>query len=357
MLRATLLAVTVLFVAPAGAAAAIGQVEPLTVRGYDDCVQATGRPGELAMPATDGVRFVQATREGLKAGPALAAREALRVRLGRVAGQRRGRDRGGAARRERGRRERSRAGRRSVGRARDDRAGSGVAGGRRARRRLGPRRRDRELARVAVRSQPGSIRRVRVARRSPGGAFGAAEPLGEVAKRHELVLPAVAGTGEAFVLTTTAADTGTPSHVPLRVWTAAPGAAFGAPGTVGSMRREHAPALAAAADGRVLVAWSDGASLHVTEREPGGRFAAPVRLGDADERPGFAAGVTVGPAGEAAVGWVQFGRGEAQIASRRAPGAFGPPTRIARRRGARGQTAMRSSPARPSRTCTSAAGP
>ena len=60
-----------LFVTPAGATAAIGRVEPLTVRGYDDCVQATGRPGELALPATDGVRFVQATREGLEAGPAI----------------------------------------------------------------------------------------------------------------------------------------------------------------------------------------------------------------------------------------------------------------------------------------------
>lgn len=71
MLRATLLAVAVLSVAPAAAAADIGQVEPLTFRGYEDCVHATGRPGELAVPATDGVRFVQATREGLKAGPAL----------------------------------------------------------------------------------------------------------------------------------------------------------------------------------------------------------------------------------------------------------------------------------------------
>ena len=54
-----------------------------------------------------------------------------------------------------------------------------------------------------------------------------------------------------------------------------------------------------------------------------------MRLGDADERSGFAVGVAVGPAGEAAVGWLRFGRGEAQIASRRTPGAFGPPTRVA----------------------------
>ena len=78
----------------------------------------------------------------------------------------------------------------------------------------------------------------------------------------------------------------------------------------------------------MLVAWSDGPSLLVTEREPGGSFAAPVRLGHADERSGFATGVTAGPAGEAAVGWLRFG-GEVQIASRRTPGAFGLPTRVA----------------------------
>ena len=173
----------------------------------------------------------------------------------------------------------------------------------------------------------GSIRRVRVARRSPGGAFGPGELLGKAATRHELVLPAVAATGEAFVLTTTSPDTGTPDQVPLRMWTAAPGAAFGAPTAIGRMYRDHAPGLAAAADGRVLVAWSDGAALRVTEREPAGGFGAPVRLGTADDGPAFAVGVTLGPAGEAAVGWVQHRRGEARIASRRALGAFGPPSR------------------------------
>src|SRR4051794_8075739 len=69
MLRVALLAAIVLFVVPAAAMAAVGQVEPLIVRGYDDCVHATGRTGELGLPATDGVRFVQATRDGLRVGP------------------------------------------------------------------------------------------------------------------------------------------------------------------------------------------------------------------------------------------------------------------------------------------------
>ena len=330
MLRVTLLAVAVLLVAPAGATAAIGQVEPLTVRGSEDCVHATGRPGELALPATAGVRFAQATREGLQVGPRIELAE--RFECGSVVSRANG---AGVI----------------AGAPRDESAvvvsvrepGGGAWSAPVTIALESDWRADVVRAAVSDRGDvvvswresrfgsTGSIRRVRVARRSPGGAFGAAEPLGEVANRHELVLPAVAGTGEAFVLTTTAEDGGSPSRVPLRVWTAAPAAAFGAPATVGSMWRRHAPALAAADDGRVLVAWSDGTSLHVTEREPGGPFAAPVRLGDADARSGFAVGVTVGPAGEAAVGWLRFERGEAQIASRRAPGAFGPPTRVAGR--------------------------
>ena len=164
--------------APAAAAAAIGQVEPLAFRGYDDCVQATGRPGELVVPATDGVRFVQATREGLKAGPAL--RLAKRFECGSVVSRANG---AGVI----------------AGAPRDESAvvvsvrepGGGAWGARvtiameaewRA-----------EVVRAAVsdrgdvivawresRSAPntGSIRRVRVARRSPGGTFGAAETLG-----------------------------------------------------------------------------------------------------------------------------------------------------------------------------------
>jgi hypothetical protein len=333
MLRFVLLVTVVLSMAPAGAMAAIGQVDPLTVRGYgyDDCVQATGRPGELALPSTDGVRFAQATREGLKAGPPMKL--AKRFECGSVVSRANGagviagaprddgavvvsvREPGGGAWSAPVTIALEEDWRVDVVRAAVSDRGDVIVSWRESR--FGP--------------NTGSIRRVRVVRRSPGGAFGAVEPLGEVANRHELVLPAIAGTGEAFVLTTTAEGSGSPSQVPLRVWSAGPGAAFGAPGTVGSMRRRHAPALAAAADGRVLVAWSDGASLHVTEREPGGTFAAPVRLGDADEPSGFAAGVTVGAAGEAAVGWQRFGRGDVQIASRRTPGAFSSPTRVAAR--------------------------
>jgi hypothetical protein len=95
----------------------------------------------------------------------------------------------------------------------------------------------------------GSIRRVRVARRSPGGAFGGAELLGEVANRHELVLPAVAGTGEAFVLTTTTEDGGAPAQVPLRVWIAGEPIAVR---LVEGNRRRYTVTLRAGADARCV---------------------------------------------------------------------------------------------------------
>ena len=131
------------------------------------------------------------------------------------------------------------------------------------------------------------------------------------------------------MLTTTAPDAGPPSHVPLRVWSAGEGRRSGRREPSGrcdasTARRSPPPPTAGCSS-----PWSDGASLNVTEREPGGTFAAPVRLGEADPRSGFTTGVTVGSAGEASVSWVQSGPGEAQIASRRTPGAFGPPTRIA----------------------------
>ena len=326
MLRATLLAITVLCVAPVGAGAAVGQVAPIPGRGYDDCLQVTGLPGELVMPAPGGIRFVAATREGLKPGAVLQLADAFEC--GSVVSRANGAGVIAGAGRE------AAAVTVSVREPGSSTWGAPVTIALQAQWRP-------DVVRAAVSDRGdvvvawretrfgpgGSIRRLRVARRSPGGAFGPGEVLGKAAERHELVLPAVAATGEAFVLTTTAPDTGTPDHVPLRMWTAALGAAFGAPTAIGSMHRNHAPALAAAADGRVLVAWSDGSRLRVTEREPAGAFGAPVPLGAADGGPGFAVGVTLGPAGEAAVGWIRYGRGEARIASRRVPGAFGPPSR------------------------------
>ena len=251
-------------------------------------MHATGRPGELVVPATDGVRFVQATREGLKAGPAL--RLAKRFECGSVVSRANGAGViAGTPRDEScGRRERARAGRRKLGRAGDDHAGSGVAGGIRARGRLGPRRRDRDAG-ARRGSVPTRVRSGGCAWRAgaPAARSAPGELLGEVAE------PSRAGpagrspaTGEAFVLTTTAPDTGSPAHVPLRVWTRRRRSRVrGARPRSGRCdaitgRRSPPPPTAGCS-------WRGATARHcnVTEREPGGTFAAPVRLGAADDAP------------------------------------------------------------------------
>ena len=79
LMRAALVALALLAATPATAGAQFGQVEPLTLRGDDDCVRTTGAPGELALPATDGVRFAQATRAGAPARPDRRAGQRVRV--------------------------------------------------------------------------------------------------------------------------------------------------------------------------------------------------------------------------------------------------------------------------------------
>ena len=96
LMRVALVALALLAATPATAGAQFGQVEPLTLRGDDDCVRTTGAPGELALPATDGVRFAQATPHGCPAGPDRHAGQGVRVLRGRHARERRGRDRGEA---------------------------------------------------------------------------------------------------------------------------------------------------------------------------------------------------------------------------------------------------------------------
>ena len=278
-MRVALVALALLAATPATAGAQFGQVEPLTLRGDDDCVRTTGAPGELALPATDGVRFAQAAPHGCPAGPDRHAGQGVRVLGGRHPRERRGRDRG-RARRQRGR-ERARA-RRRLGRSgqhpveqdwRADDVAATVS--------------DRgdvivtwreESTRSEGRRTPYRFRAVRAA---PGAAFGAVETLGASSPLHEAVLPAIAATGEAFVLTSTAEGTGSDLRVRLNVYTGAPGAAFGAPTALGTGQWLSSPAIAAAPDGRVLVAFSDGTSQRVAERAPGGAFAPAVSVGDA----------------------------------------------------------------------------
>ena len=311
---------------PATAGAQFGQVEPLTLRGDDDCVRTTGAPGELALPATDGVRFAQATRAGVQLGRTVTMGKGFECSAavtrasgaGVIAGELNdsvvasvrapGGDWGAPVSVPVERTWRAD----DVAAAVSDR-GDVIVTWRE------------ESTRYEERRTPYRFRAVRAA---AGAAFGAAETLGASSPLHEAILPAIAATGEAFVLTSTAEGTGSELRSRLNVYTGVPGAAFGAPAALGTGQWLSAPAIAAAPDGRVLVAFSDGTSQRVAERAPGGAFAPAVSVGDARDTSVTATLLTVGAGGEAVVAWARYARGDVQFAARVAAGPFGAPSRI-----------------------------
>jgi len=67
-MRAFVVSLALLAAAPATASAAFGQVQPVTVSKNEECLGATGRPGEISASAFGGVRFLVATREGFQPG-------------------------------------------------------------------------------------------------------------------------------------------------------------------------------------------------------------------------------------------------------------------------------------------------
>src|SRR4051812_12929309 len=66
-MRVPILLLVVLLIPASASAAPLGEVPPLDLRGDQYCVRATGVPGELAVPTPNGMRLVQATRDGLRA--------------------------------------------------------------------------------------------------------------------------------------------------------------------------------------------------------------------------------------------------------------------------------------------------
>ena len=130
------------------------------------------------------------------------------------------------------------------------------------------------------------------------------------------------------MLTSTAEGTGSDLRVRLNVYTGAPGAAFGAPTTLGTGQWLSAPAITAAPDGRVLVAFSDGTSQRVAERAPACAFAPAVSVGDARDS---SSPPRCSRSARAARPWracPRYVRGDVQFATRVAAGAFGAPSRI-----------------------------
>jgi hypothetical protein len=322
-MRALALSLALLAAAPATASAAFGEVEPLALRGDESCATATGLPGVLAVPAKGGVQFLQATREGLKPGVTVALGEQFyecshvvsRPNGAAVIAGRAGydggirivvREAGGAwgtpvtIPTEDG------WGAEQISAAVSDR-GDVLVVWREGR----------------SRSARSSNYRFRAVRRAPGAAFGAVETIGTPDVRNELAMPAIAATGEAFVLTTRVEGDKVPYRAPVSVFSAAPDGPFGAPVVIGTMPWLSFPAIVAGPDGRVLVALSDGQSVLVAEREPGGAFGPAAPVAAAPAKAWMFTIARIGATGEAAVAWVHAIGTNAGLVTRAAPGPFG----------------------------------
>src|SRR5690349_275993 len=70
-MRLVLLLVAALVAAPSAGAATLTEAPPLVAHGNRYCVDVTDTPGEVVVATRDGVRFVHASRTGLRAGTAI----------------------------------------------------------------------------------------------------------------------------------------------------------------------------------------------------------------------------------------------------------------------------------------------
>ena len=262
-------------VVPATASAApFGELPFQPVNGPAVCLQATGTAGEL-VHQTDTDRAVSHGRTG---GPASRRRAADR--------------RGGGLRRcRRLARWRRCAG--VSGRLRGRRGGLGArvhprarAGLERAIDMLPPEVRLDSMSFTVAASERGDAlvassstdengrMTVRVARRLPGGAFGAPEQLAagrDAAEDSGEVRAGYGASGEAVVAWTTE---GPEEDDPAALWAtiAPPGARFGAPQRIATVDEDPHYALAVGADGRALAVFTAEGRLVAAERAPGGVF-------------------------------------------------------------------------------------
>lgn len=169
--------------------------------------------------------------------------------------------------------------------------------------------------------------RLRVVRRAAGGAFGAPEQIGKTSKSAGSVHAGIAATGEAVVAFTTVE--GRPPHrVPVEAAIAPPGGPFGSPVHVADARWLTPPILDVAPDGRALVVAVDAASVRVAERAPGGGFATAAPVGAAADGPARLS-AELGDDGAAAVAWHGTRTGRTQVVTRAAGGAFTAPVAVA----------------------------
>lgn len=168
--------------------------------------------------------------------------------------------------------------------------------------------------------------RIRMARRAPGGAFGAPEDL--MPWRRDTgsvgVLAAMAADGETVVLvrTPSGSDRNPSSTDTLRA--GARGAPLGTPAPLPA--EVYGLALGVAPDGRVVIAASASGSVQVFERPRGGALSAAQRLTDPMEAVNAGEmAVAVGADGRTVVAWHDDDDGTTGAAIRDTAAGFGPP--------------------------------
>ncbi|MDA0161426.1 hypothetical protein OM076_14205 [Solirubrobacter ginsenosidimutans] len=173
---------------------------------------------------------------------------------------------------------------------------------------------------------------IRIARRLPGGAFGAPErlALGKTAGQDRLDSQAgYSAAGEAIL---TWAVKGPKSADPFALWAAIapPGAPFGAPQKVAAIDRDTAYALTVGADGRALAVFTSDERLVVAERAPGGAFGAPAVLAKTVDPLGSQPVAILRPDGGAVVAWTSPLTAGLTARTRERAGAFGPAIALVR---------------------------
>ncbi|HEY6887806.1 MAG TPA: hypothetical protein VI300_08505 [Solirubrobacter sp.] len=321
-----LLCAALLFAAPASAAD-FGQAPPLTVKGVrPECGGPAGAPGELFSMGRHGVQFHELTRAGATPGPALRMGQEL-PDCAAVATTAGGagvvaccanefvvvaalRDPGG-----------------SWGDPAELSPGEGWRP---------------EKVAAAVSDRGDAIvtwtetsfdrrtMRVSVARRPAGGTWAPPQVIqASVPVEIQSVATAIAADGEAVVLWRTPTP-GSPNIAGVMVATAPATGRFGAPTRLATLPSRSEASLAASPDGRALVAFSDGKSLLVAERGPGGSFAAPARVGAAVDPVAVRTTAVLGADGRAAIAWTGIGLGGVSVVTRAPGGTFSAPSVLAR---------------------------
>ena len=172
--------------------------------------------------------------------------------------------------------------------------------------------------------------KVRVARRAPGGGFGAPELVGpSQTERPRDFEVGIADNGDAFVLLWGSDDNLPPYNLRVTVASAPAGATFQAPTDLGAVPWRSSPSLAVAPDGRALVAFPDGQSLKVAERAPGESFKAAAPVVPATDLTGVRTRAAIGTGGRAALAWQGTSLGRTELITRAGVGAFSAPVTLA----------------------------